>query len=148
MPLPCLLAEAGARPERERDGVVLVEHLVDRLGEKERGIGRVVADRRRDRDDADAEPRARQGLVAARRRRCAAPPRGGERRRRPDSARGAAGGGVSARWSGRGAAVTSEARGAARGRLDGRVAARTLGALRRGTTALGIEVARRSARAR
>ena len=66
MALASLLAQAGARPERERDGVVLVEHLVDRLGEEERWIGGVVADRLRDRDDADAEPVAKQGLVAAR----------------------------------------------------------------------------------
>ena len=64
--LPRLLAQPGPCPERERDGVVLVEHLVDRLGEEERRIGGVVADRLRDRDDADAEPVAEQRLVAAR----------------------------------------------------------------------------------
>ena len=37
MALPRLLAQAGAGPERERDGVVLVEHLVDRLGEEDDG---------------------------------------------------------------------------------------------------------------
>ena len=60
-----LLAQAGAGPEGERDRVVLVEHLVDRLGEEGRGIGRVLAHRLGDRDDADAEPLAQQLLVAA-----------------------------------------------------------------------------------
>ena len=64
--LPCLLAQAGTRPERERDGVVLVEHLVDRLGEEEGRVGGVVADRLGDRDDADAKPVAEERLVAAR----------------------------------------------------------------------------------
>jgi hypothetical protein len=48
----------------------------------------------------------------------------------------AACGGVSSSRTRRGAAVTSEAREAARGRLDGRFAARTLGAPRRRTTAM------------
>ncbi|HEX7290955.1 MAG TPA: hypothetical protein VF250_07495 [Conexibacter sp.] len=64
--LPCFLGEPGAGPERERNGVVLVEHLVDRLGEERRGVARVVAHRLRDRDDADAEPLAQQSFVAAR----------------------------------------------------------------------------------
>jgi hypothetical protein len=44
--------------------VVLVEHLVDRLGEEERGIGGVVADRLCHGDDADSEAVAEQDFVA------------------------------------------------------------------------------------
>ena len=66
MPLPGLLGEACARPERERDGVVLVEHLVDRLREERRRVTRVIAHRLRDRDDSDAQPLAQQRLVAPR----------------------------------------------------------------------------------
>ena len=66
MPLPRLLAEPAARPEGERHGVVLVEHLVDRLGEECGGVGGVFAHRLGDGDDADAEPLAEELLVAAR----------------------------------------------------------------------------------
>ncbi|HKI66238.1 MAG TPA: hypothetical protein VJ989_03105 [Solirubrobacterales bacterium] len=65
MALAGLLAQPGAGPEGERDRVVLVEHLVDRLGEEGGGVGRVFAHRLSDRDDADAEPLAQQLLVAA-----------------------------------------------------------------------------------
>jgi hypothetical protein len=50
-----LLAQAHLRPEREADRVVLVEDLVDRLGEERRGVVDVGADRLRDRHDVDAE---------------------------------------------------------------------------------------------
>ncbi|HXP28243.1 MAG TPA: hypothetical protein VN804_00685 [Solirubrobacteraceae bacterium] len=61
-----LLLQAAAHPEGERDGVVLVEHLVDRLGEERRWVGVVFTHRLRDRDDADAELLAEHLLVAAR----------------------------------------------------------------------------------
>ncbi|HXE44502.1 MAG TPA: hypothetical protein VN635_04830 [Conexibacter sp.] len=54
MALARLLGEAGAGPERERDGVVLVEHLVDRLGEERGRVAGVVAHRLRDGDDANS----------------------------------------------------------------------------------------------
>ncbi|HEY5057938.1 MAG TPA: hypothetical protein VII51_02875 [Gaiellaceae bacterium] len=60
-----LLAQTGARPERERDGVVLVEHLVDRLREEHRRVVGIVAHRLCHRDDTDAEPVAQHLLVAA-----------------------------------------------------------------------------------
>src|SRR2546428_5635987 len=66
MSLPRLLAQTSARPERERDGVVLVEHLVDRLREKRGGIAVVVAHRLRDREDLDPQPLAQHLLVAPR----------------------------------------------------------------------------------
>jgi len=66
MSLARLLGQAGACPEGERDGVVLVEHLVDRLGEEQGRVARIVAHRLRDGDDADAEPLAQERLVAAR----------------------------------------------------------------------------------
>ncbi len=59
-----LLVQPAAGPEGERDGVVLVEHLVDRLGEERGGVGRVLAHRLGDGDDADAEPLAQELLVA------------------------------------------------------------------------------------
>ncbi len=51
--LPSLLAQPGPRPERERDRVVLVEHLVDRLSEKRGRIAVIVPHRLCDRERLD-----------------------------------------------------------------------------------------------
>jgi hypothetical protein len=59
-----LLVQPAAGPEGQRDGVVLVEHLVNRLREERGGVGRVLAHRLGDGDDADAEPLAQELLVA------------------------------------------------------------------------------------
>nr|WP_244406539.1 hypothetical protein [Patulibacter medicamentivorans] len=60
-----LLPKPGARPERQRHRVVLVEHLVDGLGQERRRVGRVVAHRLGDRDHADVERLSQELLVAA-----------------------------------------------------------------------------------
>ncbi|HWX88473.1 MAG TPA: hypothetical protein VNX67_09875 [Solirubrobacteraceae bacterium] len=63
--LACLLLQSAARPEGQRDGVVLVEHLVDRLGEERGRVGVIFTHRLGDRHDTDAEPLAQKLLVAA-----------------------------------------------------------------------------------
>ncbi|HEY7890972.1 MAG TPA: hypothetical protein VIC05_02050 [Solirubrobacteraceae bacterium] len=63
--LACLLLQSAACPERQRHGVVLVEHLVDRLGEERGRVGVIFAHRLGDRDNTDAEPLAQKLLVAA-----------------------------------------------------------------------------------
>jgi hypothetical protein len=62
--LACLLAQPAAGPEGQRDGVVLVEHLVDGLGEERRWVGVVFAHRLGDGHDTDAESLAEELLVA------------------------------------------------------------------------------------
>src|SRR6266511_4121946 len=64
--LPSLLAQAGPRPERERDRVVLVEHLVDRLSEERGRIAVILSHRLRDREDLDPQPLAEHLLVTPR----------------------------------------------------------------------------------
>ncbi len=54
--LTSLLLQAAAGPEGERYGVVLVEHLVDRLGEECGRVGVVFAHRLGDGHDPDAKP--------------------------------------------------------------------------------------------
>jgi hypothetical protein len=53
-----LLLQAAAGREGERDGVVLVEHLVDGLGEERGGVCVVFAHRLGDGHDADTKPLA------------------------------------------------------------------------------------------
>lgn len=63
--LPRLLRQSGSGPERERDGVVLVEHLVDGFGEERRGVAVILAHRLCDGKDLDAELVAQELLVLA-----------------------------------------------------------------------------------
>jgi hypothetical protein len=64
--LACLLAQAAACPEGQGDGVVLVEHLVDRLGQESGRVGRVLPNRLGHGDDPDPEALAQELLIAAR----------------------------------------------------------------------------------
>jgi hypothetical protein len=66
VPLACFLGQPGARPERQRHRVVLVEHLVDRLRQERRRVAGVLAHGLRDRQHLDPQPLAQQLLVAAR----------------------------------------------------------------------------------